>query len=295
MFSIPGYEQFNKFTLIEKGWSSDKKYMVTNNSNNKILIKVSDITEYDKKKAEFEAVERISQLGIPMMMPLQFGVIESENLVYMVFSWIKGSEAEIIIPSLTIKEQKKLGYDSGVILKKIHSIPAPVTQQDWADRFNAKIDRNIKRYKSCGIKAPMEDRIINFINNNRKYLVGRPQTIQHGDYHVGNIFITPNKRISVIDFNRWDYGDPWEEFNRIVWTIQSSEIFASSQLDGYFKDSIPDIFFRLMALYIASNALASIPWAIPFGETDINAMLSNIDQMLEHYNGFETFIPSWYK
>lgn len=295
MFSIPGYEQFNKFILIEKGWSSDKKYMATTNSKEKILLKVSDIKELDRKKAEFEAIEKISKLGIPMMMPLQLGTIDSKNLVYMIFSWIDGAEAEIIMPVLTVAEQRKLGYESGSILRKIHSIPAPSTQLDWAERFNAKIDRNINKYKSCGLKAPMEDRIIRYINDNRKFLADRPQTIQHGDYHVGNIFITPTKEISIIDFNRWDYGDPWEEFNRIVWTIQSSEIFASSQLDGYFKDSIPDIFFRLMALYIASNALASIPWAIPFGESDVSAMLRNIDLMLEHYKGFETFIPSWYK
>ncbi len=294
MFNIPGYEQFNKFTLIEKGWSSDKKYMATTESNEKVLVKVSNIEEFDKKEAEFEAVKRISQLGIPMMMPLQFGTIDSENLVYRVFSWVDGAEVEIIMPTLTVAEQKKLGYKSGVILRKIHSIPASVTQQDWAERFNTKIDRNISRYKACGIKVPMENRIINYINDNRKYLVGRPQTIQHGDYHVGNIFITPSKEISIIDFNRWDYGDPWEEFNRIVWTIQSSEIFASAQLDGYFQDDIPDTFFRLMALYIASNALTSIPWAIPYGESDVKAMLRNIEQMLEHYNGFETFIPSWY-
>lgn len=295
MLSIPGYEHYNKYSLIEKGWSSDKKYMAATNSNEKILVKVSNIKEYDKKKAEFGVVERISQLGIPMMMPLQFGTIDSKSLVYMVFSWIDGDEAEIVIPTLTSEEQKKLGYESGVILKKIHSIPAPSTQWDWAERFNAKIDRNINRYKSCDIKVPMEDRIISYINDNRKFLVGRPQTIQHGDYHVGNIFITPSKKISIIDFNRWDYGDPWEEFNRIVWTIQSSEIFASAQLDGYFNDDIPDVFFRLMAIYIASNALASIPWAIPYGESDVNAMLRNIDLMLEHYKGFETFIPSWYK
>ena len=295
MFNIPGYERFNEFTLIEKGWSSDKKYMATGDNNEKILVKVSDMKEFDRKKAEFDAVKRISQLGIPMMMPLQFGAINSENIVYMVFSWVDGAEAEIIMPTLSVTEQKKLGYESGALLRKIHSIPAPSTQWDWSDRFNTKIDRNISRYKSCGIKVSMEDKIINYINDNRKLLDGRPQTIQHGDYHVGNIFITPNKEISIIDFNRWDYGDPWEEFNRIVWTIQSSELFASAQLDGYFQGHIPDAFFRLMALYIASNALASIPWAIPFGESDVNAMLRNTEQMIEHYSGFETFIPRWYK
>ena len=294
MFKISGYERFNEFRLIEKGWSSDKKYIGKAKTGENIFLKVSDILEYSTKKAEFEAIERISQLGIPMMMPLQFGTLDSDGLVYMVFSWIDGTEAEIIMPELTIADRKKLGYESGVILKKIHSIKAPSVQQDWAERFNSKIDRNIIKYRSCGIKVPMENRIINYINDTKDYLKGRPQTIQHGDYHVGNIFITPDKKLSIIDFNRWDYGDPWEEFNRIVWTVHSSEIFASAQLDGYFGGAIPDEFFRLMALYIASNALASIPWAMPFGESDVNAMLRNVDEMLVYYENFNTYIPKWY-
>lgn len=293
MFILPGFENFNKFTLIEKGWSGDRKYISESADGKKILVKISDGSEYIKKKKEFEAVEQISELGIPMMMPLAFGRINS--LVYMIFTWVEGEEAEEALPSLPNDEHYRLGYDSGVILRKIHTIPAPTSQQDWVERFNAKIDRNISKYKSCSIKVPGEDRIIKYINENRKFLFGRPQTIQHGDYHVGNIFITPGNEISIIDFNRWDYGDPWEEFNRIVWTVQSSEIFASAQLDGYFEGVIPDEFFRLMALYMASNALASIPWAIPFGETDVSAMLRNIDKMLEYYNGFETYIPGWYR
>lgn len=295
MLKIPGYERFKDLIFIDKGWSSDKKYIGKAENGDKVLIRISDIADYSRKKAEFEAVKRISQLDIPMMMPLQFGTIDSKNLVYMIFSWIDGEDAEVIMPSLNDNDQSRLGYESGVILKKIHSIKAPSTQQDWSERFNAKINRNILLYQSCGIKVPMEDRIIKFINNNRELLDGRPQSIQHGDYHVGNIFITPAKELSIIDFNRWDYGDPWEEFNRIVWTVHSSEIFASAQLDGYFQGIIPDKFFQLMALYIASNSLMAIPWAMSFGESEINIMMRNIEEMLEHYNGFEMFIPSWYK
>lgn len=50
-----------------------------------------------------------------------------------------------------------------------------------------------------------------------------------------------------------------------------------------------------MALYIASNALSSVPWAIPFGEKEVGTMLNNIDEMLKYYDYFNTFIPNWYK
>ena len=33
--------------------------------------------------------------------------------------------------------------------------------------------------------------------------------------------------IMVIDFNRNDFGDPWEEFNRIVWCAPNTPLFAT--------------------------------------------------------------------
>ena len=41
-------------------------------------------------------------------------------------------------------------------------------------------------------------------------LSGRPRTYQHGDYHIGNMMIGNDKRLYIIDFNRNDFGDPWD-------------------------------------------------------------------------------------
>lgn len=107
--------------------------------------------------------------------------------------------------------------------------------------------------------------------------------------------ITDNKKIGVIDFNRYDIGDPWEEFNRIVFSIYVSKAFATGQINGYFNNNVPDKFFKLMALYIASNAISSVPWAIPFGTKEVDTMLSNINEMLEYYDCFNSYKPTWYK
>ena len=63
---------------------------------------------------------------------------------------------------------------------------------------------------------------IEYINNNRHLLKDRANTFQHGDYHIGNMMINKSNELVVIDFDRDDYGDPWEEFNRLVWSIQVS-------------------------------------------------------------------------
>lgn len=295
MFQIPGYDNIENITAIDKGWSNDKKYCIETSDGIKLLLRLSDISELEKKKAEFQTVSRISELDIRMMMPLKIGVLPGDKQLYTLFSWIEGEEAEIVLPGLPKQVQYNLGVKSGHALRKIHSIPAPPDQSDWGKRFNSKIDRNIFKYRNCGIKAAEDRNIIGFINENRNLLTGRRQSIQHGDYHVGNLLIDENGNLGIIDFDRWDYGDPWEEFNRIVWSIHTSEEFSSGQLHGYFDGEPPNEFFRLMAIYIASNALASIPWAIPFGEEEVKVMLRNIDEMLVHYENFNQYVPNWYQ
>lgn len=135
---------------------------------------------------------------------------------------------------------------------------------------------------------------IDYINHNRHLLKGRPQTYQHGDYHIGNMMIDRNGKLFVIDFNRSDYGDPWEEFNRIVWCAQQSPYFATGMVDGYFEGTIPIEFWKLLALYISSNTLSSIYWAIPFGEDEVKIMQNQAEEVLTWYDGMHCVIPRWY-
>ena len=151
---------------------------------------------------------------------------------------MNGKDAEDIIPYLADTEQYAYGLEAGRILKTIHSLPAPETLPDWEARFQAKIDRKIKMYHECPIKFDGAENFIAYIEENRHLLANRPQTFQHGDYHIGNMMIE-NGKIVIIDFDRYDFGDPWEEFNRIVWCAQASPLFASGIVNGYFDSRVP--------------------------------------------------------
>ena len=61
--------------LIEKGWSGDKKYCVTNEKGNKFLLRVSSIEQYKRKKSEYELMQQVAALSVPMCKPLEFGVL----------------------------------------------------------------------------------------------------------------------------------------------------------------------------------------------------------------------------
>ncbi|MHB1454633.1 MAG: aminoglycoside phosphotransferase family protein [Saccharofermentanales bacterium] len=284
-------DTFTKIEPIAKGWSEDKKYCVTKADGIKYLLRVTPIARYETRKSLFEILERVAALGIPMCMPIEFGVCEDG--VYALHSWIDGEDAEKALPYLSETEQYILGYNSGEILRKIHSIPAPETQEDWAARFNRKTNSKIQKYHECGLRFTGDDKIIEYIENNRHLLENRPQSFQHGDYHIGNMMIE-NNELYIIDFDRYDYGDPWEEFNRIVWSAAASPHFATGQLCGYFNGEPSIDFFRLLAFYIASNTLSSIYWAIPFGQNEIDTMMKQSQDVLSCFDNMQNPIPTWY-
>lgn len=276
---------------INKGWSDDKKYCVTDENGTRYLLRVSDIAEYDRKQDEFNRMKQVASLGVPMCRPVAFGICEDG--VYSIQSWIDGEDAEQVMSDYSDTEQYVFGLEAGRILRKIHSIPAPAAQEDWEIRFNRKMDLKIRKYGECPIKHENGQAFIDYINENRHLLRGRPQVYQHGDYHIGNMMIDRN-RLHIIDFNRSDYGDPWEEYNRIVWCAQKSPLFASGMVNGYFDDHVPPEFWKLLALYISSNILSSLYWAVPFGQDEVNTMQNQARDVLSWYDNMRNPVPTWY-
>ena len=287
------YQNITSRTLIEKGWSGDQKYCAITADGHKYLLRISTIERLERKRREYEKMGEVAQLGISMCMPVEFGTCNEGT--YSIQSWIDGVDAEETIMAMDADTQYRYGWDAGQILAKIHTIPAPSDAPSWETRFNAKIDRKIAMYESCELKYESGgDAFLDYLSYNRQLLKDRPQSYQHGDYHIGNMMIDKDGVLTIIDFDRDDFGDPWEEFNRIVWCAQAAPAFASGMVDGYFDGEIPMAFWRLLALYICSNTLSSLPWAIPFGEEEIKVMRKQAAQVLEWYDGMKNVVPTWY-
>lgn len=279
-------------TPIDKGWSNDLKYCVTDEKGTRYLLRISSLDQFSAKELEFNLMQQVESLATPMCKPIEFGTCQEG--VYSIHSWIEGKDAAEVIPLLSNTKAYTYGIEAGQVLKIIHSIPAPIDLPDWEERFNKKIDRKLQNYSDCRIKYDGGEAFIDYIETNRHLLKGRLQGYQHGDYHIGNMMIDNLGQLNIIDFNRYDFGDPWEEFNRIVWCAQSSAPFASGMIDGYFDGNIPLAFWRLLALYIASNTLSSVPWAIPFGQEQVNTMLNQAKAVLNWYDFMQNPVPTWY-
>ena len=287
------YQSLVNRTPIDKGWSGDQKYFAMTAAGEKYLLRISSPDRLERKRREYEKMKEVAQLGIPMCLPVEFGTCPEG--AYSIQSWIDGEDAERLVIAMDADRQYRYGLDAGRILAKIHTIPAPADAPEWESRFNAKIDRKIAMYEKCPIKYENSQSFLTYIAQNRHLLAGRPQTYQHGDYHIGNMMIDRNGILNIIDFDRDDFGDPWEEFNRIVWCAQTAPAFASGMVDGYFDGEVPMAFWKLLALYICSNTLSSLPWAVPLGQKQIQVMRNQAAQVLQWYDGMKNVVPSWYQ
>ena len=239
-------------------------------------------------------LEQVAALGISMCLPIEFGTCAAG--VYSLQSWIDGEDLDAVLPLLSETEQYVLGLKSGEILRKMHSIPAPDTQEEWALRFNKKIDRNIALNKKCeeeGFAVDGLEHLHVFVQNNRYLLKNRPQCFQHGDYHVGNMMMEQGE-LKIIDFDRHDFGDPWEEFNRMTFNAEASPHFATGQLHGYFGGEPPLDFFRFQAFYIASTHLGGLYWARKFGESEVIFIKKQIANILCWFGNMNNPVPTWY-
>ncbi|MGN0999084.1 MAG: aminoglycoside phosphotransferase family protein, partial [Faecousia sp.] len=173
---------------IDKGWSGDRKYCAATADGQKYLLRISPIDRLERKRREYGRMCEAAKLGIPMCLPIEFGTCEEG--AYSIQSWIDGEDAEEKIMAMAAEEQYRYGLDAGRILGKLHTIPAPEDAPSWESRFNAKIDRKIAMYESCELKYESGgDAFLSYLAQNRHLLQGRPQSYQHGDYHIGNMMI----------------------------------------------------------------------------------------------------------
>ena len=283
--------KFVSKTPIEKGWSADKKYCAVAEDGAKYLLRISPKDRKKRAKRIFRMQQKVAKAGVPMCAPIEFG--RCKDGVYTVQSWIDGRDAEEVIPLLSDSEQYALGLEAGRILKKIHSVPAPKNQPDWESAYNAKIDKKIKAYNECSAKFDGAEHIISYIEANRHLLKNRQQCFQHGDYHRGNMMIENGKPI-IIDFDRFDFGDPWEDMKAITWDVQLSPYFASGRINGYFGGEAPLEFWKLLALYISVGLVAAFPWAIPFGEGEVQTFRNQAKDVLRWYDNMKNPIPKRY-
>ena len=211
-------------------------------------------------------------------------------------TWCEGVNAESVLTSLPETEQYAVGIKAGEILQTIHSIPAPHDLDNWLERYFSQNDGRIKAFLNCGIQIDGSDILFKYIENNKQLLNNRPQCVQHGDYHLGNLMITDHGDVSVIDWEPLDfdnYADPWNEFS----SIGLSDVrpcFTTGLIRGYFDGEPPIEFWQLLAFYLAAGALMLVSWAFYLQHDQLAYAMQHVEDVLCWYDNFNTIVPSWY-
>jgi serine/threonine-protein kinase len=292
---IPGYDSFVKIEPIKKGWSSDKKFRIETADNQKLFLRVSDISEHDKKKADYMMIEQIYKVGVSTSQPFGFGICGNGKNIYSLSKWIDGVGADEALPLMSECEQYVLGTKAGEILRKIHSIPAPENIEAWGVRFRRKLKSWIDEYNfRPQIHSDIGDFLVRYLEEHLDIIDSRPQTFIHGDCNIENIIVMPNGEISVIDLSSFNtpYADPWWDMNNMAWMPVMFPHFYIGQIKGYFNGGPPPEFWNVFYCYLAYDALAAA--TDPYGLNGIEDGTEIVNNILRWTDNFKNSIPTWY-
>ncbi len=277
---------------LTKGWSTDQKYKVQLEDGRFGLLRIAERPAYEAKRLEFQLVENLFGLGLPVAEPLSFWA--DDLSVYTLYEWVEGQEMNEVASSLSDSVLYELGCQSGQFLRTLHALPIDQNQRDWNNYYQSKIDSKLEAYRTCSHSYPNGQAMIDFVQANRHLLEGRPIAYHHGDFHTGNFLLGRGGKLKILDFDRYDIGDPWEEFNRLIFTADLSPAFARGQVDAYFDGAIPEEFWRLLALYLTVNSLGALSWAEQVDPLQIPLMKEQADAVWTWYQGYSRLQPSWY-
>ena len=292
---IPVLSNFKNYIPIKKGFSSDEKYIVhIDDGDKKLILRIFKLESFESKQKEYAILEKMQELKVKCSQPICIGKVGTQG--YIVTSYFEGKDAEDEIQAYSAKEQFKIGVEAGSELRKIHQLTAPPHVSSWFSRKEEKHKNYLKGYFDCGIKIKNDDKIIRFIEENIHLMKERPNVLQHDDFHVGNIIVNNKKFVGVIDFNRYDWGDPIHEFLKIgIFSREVSIPFSIGQIKGYFNNAEPDEeFWRLYSLYLAMCVFSTVVWTLKTIPDDTNNMLDKVYTFLEDHDYFSKLKPTWY-
>ncbi|NHN33951.1 aminoglycoside phosphotransferase family protein [Paenibacillus agricola] len=294
---MPTLSGISHVSKVERGFSFDSKYFLSEaNHQPAFVLRTAPLSQYVKKQAEYEVIQRVYDLGVKTSEPILFGTIEALELSYMVLRYVDGEEAAERLPTLTGDQQYQIGVNAGSELRLMHGLEAPAGLEAWHVRRQGKYLRHLAAYTSCGVQFDGEAKVNAFIGAHLQLMKDRPNRFQHDDFHPSNLLVKGESYSGVIDFNRYDWGDPYQDFLKIAYFSREVSVpFCIGQIHGYFDNKVPDSFWGLYALYTAMNLYPTLTWTLEVVPKQLESMKKRMAVVLEDHLGFERIIPTWYR
>ena len=277
---------------IEKGFSIEKKFKITAGESD-YLLRISPIKILDRKEQEFKLMKELNDIGVRCNNPMVMFRNDTQKYLFSIYSYLSGVDAENNITNISEEMQYKIGIEAGKDLKKINRLTCETN--NWKERKWKKHKNYVKKYFSQDYRFEKDKRILKFIETNYDASEGEKDHLQHDDFHLGNIIVNNQGYVGVIDFNRYDWGDPLHEFVKLEWfTWPVSKAFARGQMEGYFgKRRIDENDCLRISVYIAMSILSTIVWTLEFHPRTWMEIEAKMRMILDRFDYFDRIRPEW--
>ncbi|MGF9966119.1 aminoglycoside phosphotransferase family protein [Bacillus rhizoplanae] len=283
-------------TFIPKGFSFDEKWRIELETGKVYFIKICDIKLLHHKQEEFQLMKHFESKGVPVPTPIHFVELHGLEKCVQVFEWIEGEDGEEALGKLTLQEQYENGKKAGEVLKRIHTLQKQEAKESWEEYRWAKYERYIAELTKYGIEDIDLESVITYVEDHKYLLKDRPNLFIHDDFHPANLMFQDKKLRAVIDFDRFEWGDPYHDFYKVaLFTRKISEPFAIGQVHGYFEGEPPIHFWKLYTLYAAMIFPSDIVWSYKVTPDCVDIMKERLNMIIDDHNGFTSYIPNWYK
>lgn len=282
----------HEMSKIQKGFSDEEKFLIKTGSGT-YLLRISSAKNFSRKKEEFRIMEKLLAKGVNCNKPIDIFTGKEDNKIYTLFSFLPGSDAEENICKLAESTQFEIGFYAGQDLKIINSLKN--TTNSWKKRKLAKHEYYLTHYLKNEYRFENDDKVIKFIESNCDKIESNPDRFQHDDFHLGNTIINNGKYSGILDFNRYDWGDPLHEFVKLEWfTWPISKEFTRGEIKGYFgNEKVSENICQIISVYIAMSIFSTLVWTLKFHPNTMLIIENRMKSILESYEYFDRIRPEW--
>ena len=259
--------------------ASERKFYIETKQGIKRMLRITPMKDYKWVKNDDRGYEYMATVGINVPRQVSEGFFGDGAFVYQIWTWIDGEDLFEALPKMNHAEQYAVGIKCGEAARKIHTLsPLHDDPEPWEIRCRHQVKEKIQSYENNLKKSQSTDLLVRYLQDNMGLLANRPTTFLKGDWNTGNLMITPDGRIWLIDSAVYG-GDPWVEFWEISSEADEMRQYYTGLIKGYFEGEPPEEYFPLFAFYMAKGYL---DW-----DYDPNCVLKWFDNMRNP-------VPTWY-
>lgn len=243
---------------LAEGYSTDLKYVASSRSGD-LLVRISPLSEKEQRIFEFGSIAKLREHGVRCSEPIAFDSFE--EWCFGVYGFIPGTCSLDGITEMTQEQQHAFGCAAGEQLRLIHdALQAPFAVDDFELR-GGKYRKHTAELAALGLPLSGHRLAHHYVTRNLHLLKGRPTTFRHGDFHLGNLIADGPNLVGVIDFNRCDWGDPYDDFYKTAYFgAPYSAKYARGVVQAYFGGEPPPEFWPIYNVYVAAVLPADMVW-----------------------------------